>query len=196
MLDGVISLLSYQASSYLNAGVSPGRLGNRHPTIAPYDTFDAADGEFFLAVGNDAQFRRLCDVIGDPNLAMNAAYATNPARVMNYAALRTDLTAYFSRRPRREWIATLTGAGVPCGAVREIPEVLADPQVLARHMIEVVEHVTAGTVKVLGVPISLSETPGTVRTAPPVLGQHTDLVLKELDVPADAIARLREQGVI
>jgi formyl-CoA transferase/CoA:oxalate CoA-transferase len=196
MLDGIVSVLSYHASMYLTTATRSGRLGNRHATIAPYDTFTAADGEFFLAVGNDDQFRRLCQAAGLDSLCGEAAFATNPDRVVHHAALRARLAPALRSRPRAYWIEILTEAGVPSGAVRDVEEVLADPQVLARHMVEAVEHATAGTIKVLGVPIKLSETPGSVRTAPPTLGQHTAAVLRELGIDDEEIGRLRQQGVI
>ena len=196
MLDGVVSLLSYHASMYLTTATRSGRLGNRHATIAPYDTFTAADGEFFLAVGNDEQFQRLCAAAGLPTLGDEPGFARNPDRVVNHAELRRRLTPAFGARPRAYWIDVLTKAGVPCGGVRDVPEVLSDPQVLARDMVEAVEHATLGPLKVLGVPVKLSETPGSVRTAPPTLGQHTAAVLSELGLGETEIARLRGQQVI
>jgi formyl-CoA transferase/CoA:oxalate CoA-transferase len=196
MLDGVVSLLSYHASTYLTTGAPSRRVGNRHATIAPYDTFAAADGEFFLAVGNDDQFGRFCGVAGLPELPRDERFATNPARVVNREALVALLLPVLRTRPRERWIAALTEAGVPCGAVREVPEVMSDPQVLARHMIEAVEHASLGQMKVLGVPIKLSETPGAVRTAPPTLGQHTDAVLRELDFSPSAIEDFRQRKVV
>jgi len=196
LFDSAISLLSYQASAYLNAAFSPVRMGNRHPTIAPYDTVSAADGEFFLAVGNDGQFRRFCDVAGLTHLIADPRYATNPARVVNYDALCSEMAPALRSRPRARWIEELTKAGVPCGAVRAVPDVLADPQVQARRMIEAVEHAAAGLVKVLGVPVKLSETPGSVRTAPPTLGQHTDAVLREIGFDTGQIDRMHTDGAI
>jgi formyl-CoA transferase/CoA:oxalate CoA-transferase len=196
MLDGVVSLLSYHASTYLTTGATSRRVGNGHLTIAPYDTFPAADGDFFLAVGNDDQFARFCRVTGLQDLLQDARYATNPARVVNAATLRSRLSDVLVTRTRREWLDALTAAGVPCGAVREVPEVMADPQVAARRMIEAVEHAALGPLKVLGVPLKLSATPGSVRTAPPTLGQHTDSILSELGRSPDAIAALRARGVV
>ena len=196
MLDGVVSMLSYHASMHLATGTVSKRIGNRHATIAPYDTFTAADGELFLAVGNDDQFRRFCEATGLQALAADTRFATNPARVVNHRDLRARLASVLGERPRAQWIDLLTEAGVPCGAVRDVPDALADPQILARHMIEAVEHATAGPLKVLGVPIKLSETPGSVRTAPPTLGQHTSQVLSELGVGGDEIDELRRTGAI
>jgi formyl-CoA transferase/CoA:oxalate CoA-transferase len=196
MLDGVISLLSYHASIYLTSGATSGRLGNRHATIAPYDTFPASDGEFFLAVGNDDQFVRFCRVAALEPLSADERFATNPARVANVDALRALLAPILRQRTRGEWLDALTGAGVPCGDVRNVAEALSEPQVSARRMIEAVEHAALGTLKVLGVPIKLSGTPGSVRTAPPTLGQHTHAVLRELGVADDRITSLRDRGVV
>jgi formyl-CoA transferase len=196
MLDGVISLLSYHASIYLTAGGESRRVGNRHATIAPYDTFAAADGELFLAVGNDDQFRRFCPVAGLEQLLTDDRFTTNPLRVSNEEALRPLIAPVIERRPRNEWISALTAAGVPCGAVKTVPEALSDPQVAARNMIEVVEHAVLGSIKVLGTPIKLSETRSSIRSAPPTLGQHTDAVLGELGLLVDEIASLRARGVV
>jgi crotonobetainyl-CoA:carnitine CoA-transferase CaiB-like acyl-CoA transferase len=196
MMDGVISLLSYHASIYLTTGATSRRVGNRHATIAPYEMFPARDGEFFLAVGNDDQFIRFCRVAGLHELVEDERFATNPARVKNADELCRRLLPVLARRPRQEWIDTLTAAGVPCGAVRTVAEALSDPHVRARRMIEAVEHATLGTLHVLGTPIKLSETPGRVATAPPVLGQHTAAVLEELGFATQAIEDMRRRSVI
>jgi crotonobetainyl-CoA:carnitine CoA-transferase CaiB-like acyl-CoA transferase len=187
MLDAVTSLLTYQASSAF-AGATPARMGNRHPSIAPYDTFRASDGEFVLSVGNDEQFRRLSDVLHHPGLGRDARFATNADRVTHYAALKSELTGILAGWSRTELLAALTAAGVPCGAVRSVTEALGDPQLAEREMIVPLEHVTAGRIQVLGTPLKLSETPASVRTPPPTLGQHTSAILRELGFD-DAIAR-------
>jgi crotonobetainyl-CoA:carnitine CoA-transferase CaiB-like acyl-CoA transferase len=191
-----VSILSHHASITLATGARTGRVGNRHATIAPYDTFAASDGDFFLAVGNDDQFRRLCTVIGLPALCEEPAFATNPSRVVHSTVLRERLSPIFSSRPRAHWSAALAAAGVPCGAVRDVADALADPQVLSRGMVQVVEHATIGALRVLGVPIKLSDTPGSVRTAPPTLGQHTTAVLREIGMEDEEIARLKASNVI
>jgi crotonobetainyl-CoA:carnitine CoA-transferase CaiB-like acyl-CoA transferase len=197
MLDGVAALLSYQAGIFFATGAAPPRMGNRHPTIVPYETFEASDGEFVLAVGNDDQFRRFCGVAGVEAIAVDERFATNPGRVSHYATLRPLLADALRRRTRAEWIDALTAAGVPCGSVRDVAEVLTDPHLEARRMIEVVEHAAAGSIRVLGVPIKLSETPGRVRTAPPTLGQHTAAVLqRDLGLSEQDVERLRRSGVI
>jgi formyl-CoA transferase/CoA:oxalate CoA-transferase len=196
MLDGVISLLSYHASIYLTTGAESKRVGNRHATIAPYDTFSAADGELFLAVGNDDQFQRFCRATALTHLLADDRFSTNPSRVRNGEALKQLLDPVIRARTRADWIRELAAAGVPCGAVRSVPEALSDPQVSARHMIEAVEHAVLGPMKVLGTPIKLSDTAASVRTAPPTLGQHTDTVLTELGLTTDEIAGLRTRSVV
>jgi crotonobetainyl-CoA:carnitine CoA-transferase CaiB-like acyl-CoA transferase len=196
MLDGVLSLLSYHASIYLTTGATSSRVGNRHATIAPYETFSARDGELFLAVGNDEQFGRFCQVTGLQELIDDGRFATNPQRVTHADLLRARIAPILRQRRRDQWLETLAAAGVPCGAVRDVAEALSDPQVLARRMIEAVDHVALGTINVLGVPIKMSETPGAVRSAPPVLGQHTRAVLAELGLDAEAIDDLARRQVI
>ena len=195
MLDGVISLLSYHASIYLTTGAESRRVGNRHATIAPYDTFAASDGELFLAVGNDEQFQRFCAATGLQHLLADDRFSTNPARVRNEAALKELLEPVMRERTRDGWLREFATAGVPCGAVRSVPEALSDPQVAARRMVEAVEHAALGPMKVLGTPIKLSDTPASIRTAPPTLGQHTDTVLGELGLSAAEIGKLRQRGV-
>jgi len=194
MLDAVTALLTYQAGNYFATGNPPGRLGNRHPSIVPYEVFQAADGDFVLAVGNDELWKKFCAIA---ELPPDDRYATNRQRVSAYDALRPIVANALKSRPRAHWIERLTAAGVPCGSVRNLKEVFDDAQVMAREMIAKVEHAKAGTVTQVGVPVKLSDTPGGVRTAPPVLGQHTDAVLsRDLHMHADAIAALRRQAVI
>ena len=194
MLDSVAALLSYQASTYFVTGSAPSRMGNRHPTIVPYETFAAADGDFMLAVGNDDQWRRFCRVAGLENVER---FATNRARVTRYAELRPILAERLRTRTRMEWIEVLAATGVACGSVRDLHEVFTDPQLAAREMVAHVEHATIGEIGLLGVPIKLSDTPGSVRTAPPTLGQHTESVLEDdLGMSPAAIERLRAQGVV
>jgi len=197
MLDATAALLTYQAGIYFATGTTPGRMGNRHPTIVPYETFPASDGDFVVAVGNDEQWRRFCAVLGDRDLAGDSRFATNRDRVANYDALRPLLTARLQQRSRNEWVDDLKRAGVPCGSVRGVAEVLQDPQLAAREMIETVEHATAGALRVLGVPIKLSDTPGVVRTAPPALGQDTKQILRDDCGMSEAeIERLRIDGAV
>ncbi|MBZ5556667.1 MAG: CoA transferase [Acidobacteriia bacterium] len=194
MLDSVVALLTYQAGNYFASGTVPARLGNRHPSIVPYETFAASDGDFVLAVGTDEQWRRFREVANVPD---DPRFATNRQRVTSYDALRPFVADALRRRPRQHWIDRLTAAGVPCGSVRNLQELFDDPQIDAREMIARVEHSTIGSLRALGVPVKLSDTPGAVRTPPPLLGQHTDAVLAgDLGFSPDAIAGLRRQNVI
>jgi crotonobetainyl-CoA:carnitine CoA-transferase CaiB-like acyl-CoA transferase len=197
MLDSTAALLTYQAGSYFATGLAPERMGNRHPTIVPYETFAASDGEFVLAVGNDDLWQRCCRVVGLVELAADPRFTTNRERVRNYDVLRPLLADRLRSRTRAAWIEALTAEGVPCGAVRDVAEVLEDPQIAARSMVEAAEHATLGSVRVLGVPVKLSDTPGSVRTAPPTLGQHTDQILRnDLGLTDAEIASLRSAQVI
>jgi crotonobetainyl-CoA:carnitine CoA-transferase CaiB-like acyl-CoA transferase len=194
MLDAVAALLTYQAGNFFASGRVPVRLGNRHPSIVPYETFAASDGDFVLAVGNDALWAKFCAAVG---LDTSGRFATNRERVTGYDELRPLIAARLATATRQHWIDRLTAAGVPCGSVRDLRELFDDPHVLAREMLTSVIHPTIGSLEVLGVPIKLSATPGAVRTPPPSLGQHTGSVLEhDLGFDRDAIARLREQGVI
>jgi crotonobetainyl-CoA:carnitine CoA-transferase CaiB-like acyl-CoA transferase len=193
MLDTVAALLTYQAGNYFASGKVPARLGNRHPSIVPYETFSASDGDFVLAVGNDDQWRRFCAVAGLPE---DPRFATNRQRVTNYDAVRPFIADRLRTQPRQHWIDRLNVAGVPCGSVRNLQELFADPQIQARQMVAEIEHATIGALRVLGVPVKLSDTPGAVRTPPPRLGEHTDAVLHDFGFSDDAIADLRRQKVI
>jgi crotonobetainyl-CoA:carnitine CoA-transferase CaiB-like acyl-CoA transferase len=197
LLDSVTALLTYQASRLFATGESPVRAGNRHATIAPYDTFDAADGVLVLAVGNDAQWQSLCTALGLPELAGDARYATNAGRVEQYPALRAALAPVFHRMRLEPLVSALRDAGVPCGAARSLAEAFEDPQIAARHMVEQVRHPTLGDISVLGIPTKLSETPGCVVSAPPLLGQHTRQVLEgDLGITTDQTARLAADRII
>ena len=194
MLDAVAALLTYQAGNFFASGRPPGRLGNRHPSIVPYETFAAEDGDFVLAVGNDDLWRSFCDVA---DLHLGERFATNRQRVEGYDELRPIVADALRLRPRQYWIERLTAAGVPCGSVRNVQEVFDDPQVAARGMIAELEHAAIGPLRMLGVPVKLSDTSGAVRTPPPLLGQHTDAVLQcDLGFDPEAVARLRARTVV
>jgi len=179
LFDSVAALLTYQASRYFVSGETPGRTGNRHASIAPYDTFDTAGGVLVLAVGNDAQWQQFCQTAGLALLASDERYGTNAGRVRHYASLRPAIAGVLRTRMVDEWL------------VRSIDEVLADPQIAARAMIETLDHATAGTLHLLGVPTKLSDTPGIVHSPPPRLGEHTAQVLRgDLGLDEAAIASL------
>ena len=197
MLDTVASMLTYQAGIVFATGTSPGRMGNQHPSIAPYDTFATADGEFVLAVGNDEQFERMAALVAEPSLTADERFRTNSGRVHHYDALHAQLQRIFGRWKRDEIVRALTDAGVPCGAVRSVTETLADPQLAARDMIVPMRHPIAGDIRVLANPVKLSSTPPAIRTPPPTLGQHTDAILRDDAGLNDAeIEALRRAGAV
>lgn len=196
MLDATAALLTYQAGIHFTTGQAPARIGNRHPNIAPYETFEASDGDVVVAVGNDGIWRRFCEALGIGEIATDERFATNAGRITNYAALKATLEAVFARETRATWLERLKAAGVPCGSVRDIGELFNDPQMLAREMVASVPHATIGPVNVIGSPIKLSDTPTSVRTAPPTLSQHADVILGELGYDASEIASLRTRHVI
>ncbi|MEO6954755.1 MAG: CoA transferase [Polyangia bacterium] len=196
MLDGQISLLSYHAGAHLNAGTHPARKGNAHPSIAPYETFQTSDGWLNLAVGNDGLWRAFADAVGLP-VRDDPRFVTNPLRVANRVALLEYLHPLFASNTVEHWLSVCDAAGVPAGPILGVDQALCHPQVLARQMVVPVLHPTAGEVRVTGVPVRLSDTPGEVRTAPPTLGQHTDSALADvLGLDAAELQRLRAAKVL
>lgn len=197
MLDVMAGLLAYNSGIFFATGQSPTRCGNQHPTIVPYGTFRAADGWLNVGVANDSLWVRYCRVIERLDLADDPRFKTAPNRVENREALLPILSEIMARRTRSEWIARLDVAGVPCGRIRNVGEVLTSPHMKARGKIVTLPHPTAGEVTVTGLPIDLSGTPGAVRSAPPILGQHTDEILSGLlRYSPKKIASLRHRGVV
>ena len=196
LFESTLAWLANQATSMLLTGVVPGRLGNRHPSITPYETFPTSDGVIAVAVGSEAQWPRLCAALGLGGLAVDRRFATNPDRVRERAVLRPILENRFAERPMDAWLSELTTAGVPASRVSDIREAFADPQASARRMVEFVTHPTLGELRLPGIPFKLELTPGRIRRPPPRLGEHTDDVLAWLGFgPADA-ARLRADGAV
>jgi crotonobetainyl-CoA:carnitine CoA-transferase CaiB-like acyl-CoA transferase len=185
------------ASNYLTAGRDGGRFGNGHPSIVPYTTYAAADAMMALAIGTDRQFARCAEVLGHPEWAKDARFASNRARVENRAAIDGLINAALSRDQTDTWLTKLKAVGVPCGRINSVAEALDDPHTAARNMIETVEHPTIGALQMLGIPFKFSDTACTVRRPPPTLGQHSDEILSgELGLDAKAIAQLRHERVI
>ena len=197
MLDSVAALLTYHASAYLATGDDPLRQGNAHGSIAPYDTFDARDGPFVLAVGNDDQWRRFCTAAGLAELAADERFATNPQRVAHRHLLQPIVGGVIKTRDRADWTECLRQAGVPCGPVRTVGETLDDPQLQARGMITAVQHPAAGELRLVGSPIKLSDSKARADRPPPTLGEHTDAILmKELGFSEAYVKDLRQRQVV
>jgi crotonobetainyl-CoA:carnitine CoA-transferase CaiB-like acyl-CoA transferase len=197
LLDSQIALLAYQNTNYFATGSPPGRIGNLHPNIVPYQPFRAADGEVILACGNDNLFRRFCEAAGCPQLAADPRFATNGRRVENGAELSSLLGEIFRRRTKKEWLELLDAAGVPNGPINDIAQVFAEPQVKARGVRIELEHPAAGRLPMVASPMRFSGTPLEYRIPPPLLGEHTEEVLRDvLGKSAQEIARLRAEGVI
>jgi crotonobetainyl-CoA:carnitine CoA-transferase CaiB-like acyl-CoA transferase len=197
LFDAQVAALANQSMNYLVSGIPPQRLGNAHPNIVPYQTFRTRDGDIIVAVGNDRQFRRLCEAAGRPELAADPRFATNAARVAQRTTLVPLLATIIATRDSADWLAALQEADVPCGAVNDLAGVFADPQAQHRGMKIELPHPAAGRAPTVANPIRLSQTPVEYRSAPPTLGQHTDDVLRSLLGLTDGqIAVLRRDQVI
>nr|WP_170309479.1 CoA transferase [Arthrobacter silviterrae] len=196
LLDGSVSWLTYVSSGYFASGNIPQRYGSAHPTIVPYQAFETADGFAMVAVGNDGLWRRFAQAVGRADLATDPLFAGNPDRVAHRGALLPLIEGIMLTRTTEEWVAVLDAAGVPVGPIQTVDQALADPQVLARGMVATVQHPTEGELNMVNCPIKLSRTPATVRTAPPLLGQHTDGILASLGLTGDRISSLRKAGAI
>jgi crotonobetainyl-CoA:carnitine CoA-transferase CaiB-like acyl-CoA transferase len=197
LLDSQIALLAYQNTNYFATGVPPQRIGNLHPNIVPYQPFRAADGELILACGNDNLYRKFCEVAGCPQLAADPRFATNGKRVENRAELTRMLSEVFAKRSKREWLELLEAAGVPNGPINDIAQVFEEPQVKARGVRIELEHPAAGALPMVASPMRFSATPPDYKRAPPVLGQHTAEVLREVLGKSEAeIEKLRAARAI
>jgi crotonobetainyl-CoA:carnitine CoA-transferase CaiB-like acyl-CoA transferase len=197
LLDTQVAVLANQAMNHLVTGVAPQRLGNAHPNIVPYQVFVASDGHIIVAVGNENQFARMCEVIGRSELASDARFATNASRVNNRDELIAILQGIFAARTMRDWLESLERAGVPCGPINTVADVFADPQVQARGLKLDLPHPSIGLVPSVANPIKYSATPISYSSAPPMLGADTDEILREMiGVPPEEIARLRKAGIV
>jgi crotonobetainyl-CoA:carnitine CoA-transferase CaiB-like acyl-CoA transferase len=186
MLDVQSAFLANQAMNWLASGNTPKRNGNRHPNIQPQDVFPCADGFVALAVGNDGQFARLAEVLGRPEWVKDERFATNPARVRNHTVLDPLLRAEFEKRARDDLVAALEAAGVPCSPINTVPEVFADPQVQHRRMLRELPHPTTGRVPQVVSPLNFANEPLAFDRPPPLLGEHTAEVLRELGLEPPA----------
>ena len=197
MLDVMASLLTYQAGMYLNAGRTPARRGNEHPSIVPYEVFKTADAYIVIGAANDSLWQRCCVALEQPDLAKEPRYATVASRVEHRATLVPRLNEILSTRPAEDWLKRLETAGVPAGRIRTVPEVCESEHLKARGMVVSLPHPKAKTVRMMGVPMRLHGTPGRAVTAAPVLGADTERVLtRVLGVRRADVRRLRAAGVV
>ena len=197
LLDCQVAILANQAMTYLAAGQTPVRMGNAHPNIVPYQVFETQDGHIILAIGNDGQFRRFCELADQPHLAQDPRFVANRGRVKHRAQLIEALAPLMKSKNTGDWLNLLEPEGIPCGGINSIDEALSDPQVIHRQMRTQALHSSLGEINLLGSPLKLSETPGEVRRAPPVLGEDTDQVLREvLGYEDSAISALQADGVV
>jgi len=197
LLDSQIALLAYQNTNYFATGKPPKRIGNLHPNIVPYQPFKTADGNVILACGNDNLFRKFCAAAGCTELADDARFAGNGKRVENRAELTRLLQAVFAKRGTREWVEILEAAGVPNGPINDVAQVFEEPQVKARGIRVELDHPVAGRLPTVASPMRFSATPVEYKLAPPVLGQHTEEILRGLlQLDDAAIERLRAEGTI
>ncbi|MEO5676651.1 MAG: CaiB/BaiF CoA-transferase family protein [Usitatibacter sp.] len=197
LLDVQVAMLANLSSSFFVSGATPARMGNAHQNIVPYHVFPSADGFLIVAVGNDGQFARFCEVMGVPEWPGDPRFSTNPQRVRHRDLMVAMITERLRQRPAREWLAALEPAGVPCGPINDLAQVFADPQVLHRGMKVAAAHPAAGEVTMVANPIKFSATPIAHDRAPPLLGEHTAEILADvLGLDADAIDALREENVI
>jgi formyl-CoA transferase len=197
LFDSTLAWLANIGENFLVSGAVPQRQGTAHPNIVPYQAYQAADHALIIAVGNDAQFGRFCELIGRSEFASDPRFTTNARRVENRAALIPIIAGIIAQRPAADWLSRLEQAAIPCGAVNTIDRAFADPQVAAREMLAEVQHPTIGPLKLVGSPVKLESARPAVRRPPPLLGEHTDEVLREtLGMTVGEIRTMREAGVL
>jgi formyl-CoA transferase len=197
LLDTLVSMLANMNTNYLTTGNAPGRAGNAHANIVPYQVFAASDGHVIVAVGNDGQYAKFCEVAGRNDLALDPRFARNADRVRNRAVLIPLLEQVVRQHPVGFWATRLEQAGVPCGPINSIAQALSDPQIVARGLKVDLPHPLAGSVSLVGTPMRMSASPPALERAPPTLGQHTDEVLRELaGVDAATLAALRARRIV
>jgi crotonobetainyl-CoA:carnitine CoA-transferase CaiB-like acyl-CoA transferase len=196
LLGATLASLVNQAQNAFAAGVAPERLGNAHPNIVPYESFATADGAIAIAVGSERQWPRLCAALALPGLARDARFASNGDRVEHRAELRPLLAARFAERSTADWLTALDAAEIPCGPINDIIAAFESPEAVELGMTVEQEHPAWGPIRQVGVPFQLAETPATIRTPPPTLGQDTDAILAGLGFGTDEVARLRSRGIV
>jgi len=197
LFDSQLGWLANVASNYLISGKLPKRHGNAHANIVPYQSFQASDGWFAIAVGNDRQFVRLCELLGKPELAANEKFATNSARVQNREEIIALLASIFKMASVAEWLEKLDKAEIPCGPINNFEQVFSMPQVKEREMLVQMEHPTIGALPLVGSPLKMSATPVEYRIPPPLMGEHTeDILMDVLGYSNEKVKELRNRGCV
>ena len=196
LLDGQVATLSYHATGYFGTGVEPQRMGSGHPSLVPYQSFESSDGYFIVGCANQGLWERLCRALDQPEFLADPRFATNTDRVAHRAECVDLLMDIFRTNTTTHWVALITAAGVPCGPINRVSEVVSNPQVLARQMIAEIEHPNVPDLKFPNSPLKLTASPAAVRRPPPLLGQHNAEVLTENGYTPAQIEELRQRGVI
>lgn len=197
LLDSMVTALTYQAGIYFATGNVPKRMGNRHPSLAPYEAFMARDGYFIVGVGNEAHWKKFCAALEMPELAADPRFESMAGRVRNYDSLREQLAGQFARRDASDWVAALRRSGLPCGLIRSVAEVFADPQLAAREMVVTHEHPVAGPVRTVANPIKMDGVGASADLPAPVLGQHNrEIYVDRLGMSLEMLEAYRRDGVI
>lgn len=194
MLDGQISLLTFQGQKFLSTGIVPGRMGNQHPSICPYETFEANDGHFNVAVGNDRIWTTFCETLGLKKLLEDPRFRTNPERVKHHDELFPVLSGLFKTKPVEHWLTLLDEAGVPAAPILNVDQVFSHPQVSARKMRIPVPHAKIKKLEMAGAAVQLSDTPAVVRRGPPLIGEHSEEILAEFGISESDLERLNREG--
>jgi len=197
MLNGLVSLLTYQAGIYFATDTSPQRKGNQHPTISPYETFKASDEYINIAIGNDKFWQNFCDLLELGDIKEDDRFATNPDRVKHRDELFNIIQDIISQKKAEEWLELFDKHGIPAGPILSVEKILTHPQILFQDMVAKMEHPTAGEIKMVGIPVKLSHNPGSIETPPPLLGEHTEEVLTGLlNYDKKDLTKFREEKVI
>ena len=196
LLDGQVAALSYHATGFMGTGVEPGRMGSGHPSLVPYQSFNSSNGQFIIGCANQGLWERMCTAIGQDGMLKDPRYTTNTDRVDHRAECVGELNAVFATDTTDHWVDLIVDAGVPCGPINTVAEVVSNPQVLARNMIAEVDHPKVPNLRFPNSPLKLTDSPATIRRVPPLLGQHNEEILGEAGYSPEKIADLKERGVI
>jgi crotonobetainyl-CoA:carnitine CoA-transferase CaiB-like acyl-CoA transferase len=196
LLDGQVAALSYHATGFMGTGVEPKRMGSGHPSLVPYQSFSGSDGQFIIGCANQGLWERMCRAIGQNGMLDDPRYTTNTDRVDHRAECVGELSTLFATNTTNHWVDLIVEAGVPCGPINTVADVVSNPQVLARNMIAEVDHPNVPNLKFPGSPLKLTDSPATIRRVPPLLGQHNDEILEEAGYSPEKISDLKERGVL